>query len=227
MKLCCPTCYRLFPTECVNIGRDVAYCPPCNEVFALSKLAGAAKAEPEIVLKRPPRGIRYEPRPDGMQITVRTASFWTLATVPLVFLFVGIGCAFFYGSLIQKRGFLIFFSLLMLLGCLSALHGLLMGLFGKMRVTIRGDAGKIFSGYFGIGNRQQFRLSEVTGVFEQTSADGEDSSTVLVIEGAKELYFGLELDPEQRWFVLRALRTAVEKSKQTLPPSACAVGFGN
>lgn len=52
----CSRCGRVIPGEDVNVGKDVAYCRPCNVAHPLSSLAHGAALETGVDLNRPPPG---------------------------------------------------------------------------------------------------------------------------------------------------------------------------
>lgn len=216
MKLLCPKCQRPFPAEQVNVASDVAFCPPCNEGFALSRLVDGetAGAEPDIDFTQPPTGITYEPQPDGVILTASTRSWQALILILFACVCSGFSLVGLYGSQSKSGTFSWFprlFSVVSLLGTVWLLHDTVLRIFGMVRLTIRGDEGEIFTGYFDLGRRRSFRIPDVRRVREETSSDGESSSTALVIEGKQELRFGSDLNAERRRFVLGALRKWTRK----------------
>ncbi len=210
MLFSCPKCQRGFPSDQVNVARDVGFCPACQEGFALSELAHRATAvEPELDFTQLPPGITYEPQPDGAILTASTRSWLPVFLIPFMAVWSGFSLGGIYGHQIYSGQFswlLSLFGLPFVLGTVILLHEVLMRLWGEVRLTRRGDEVEVFTGYFNRGHRQSIRLSEVEFVREETDTSGESTTTTIVVGGKQQVALGSELSAKRRQFVLGALR---------------------
>jgi len=90
MEVRCPKCGRVIDPKDVNVGRDIAACLDCNEVFTLSELVGVttgaapgtAPAERAVDLDDPPAGCSFQRTPDGFTVVASTRSWGAFAIVP-------------------------------------------------------------------------------------------------------------------------------------------------
>ena len=216
MKVICPKCKQVLPADAINVARDLAYCAACNEGFELSNLVDPEELEPEPVIdfNNPPGGVMYEAQPEGFVLSASARSCLPIFLIPFMCVWSGGSLGGIYGTQIMSGKFNLWFSLFgipFILGTLLMLWANLMGLFGKVRLTVQGNEGEIFTGFGTIGRTKRFRINEVTKVREQVSR-GKSTTYSIVIEGPEEVRFGSELSTPRREFFMQVLKKITRKN---------------
>ena len=210
MKVTCPKCRRSIDADDVNVATDVAVCRECNEVFVLSLLRDGGASEPLVDLDAPPSGTWCRATLEGFEVGASTRHPIALFLVPLM-IFVSGGSLGMYGSQIASGEFDLFMSLfgipLLLISVIFWTFAL-MAVCGKVRVTVDGNRGEVFTGLGSVGRRRRFAWSEVATVKERPldSHYPGSSGWAICLEGKRRIRFGTGLRKDRRYFLLLVLR---------------------
>jgi hypothetical protein len=173
MKVCCPSCRQAIAAEHVNVGSDVAFCPPCNEAFSLSSLVAAGEAD-DGDLGEPPRGCWFRLGFNDWQVGATTRSYAALFMVPFMCVWSGFSLGGIYGRQIVNGRFDLTQSLF---GIPFVAGTLIFGWFaaltvcGKTTVTVRDEQAESFVGIGPIGWRRRFEWSTITRVTEGNTSE--------------------------------------------------------
>jgi len=221
----CPKCGGTIPQDDVNVAKDIAFCRKCDKGFALSDLVSDHAIAANVDLANPPRGAWY--RDDGGQVSIGASMRSAGGAFALLFFALfwnGISWGMFIAMLkgsgnvsgpgIHHSGgktvvdgvAFLFITPFLLIGALAAGLVLLM-LFGRVEVTIRGQEGSIFTGAGAWGRRQLFDLASVTGVALRPSnwTKNNQPQYAICLDGPA-LKFGSALPDPKRQFIAAALR---------------------
>lgn len=188
----CPKCGRAIDAADVNVGRDIAFCRPCNLTCELSALTRNTFLDPNVDLGNPPPGAWY--RDNGMEKiigasgrsasgaigTFLIAAFWN----GIVSIFVALAIASTLGHLgvrvpdwmpnpNSKDGgamsvgmtiFLwVFLTPFLLIG--FAMIGAFLGcIAGRLEIVVTDVKGILYRGIGPIGRRRQFNVADVNAV---------------------------------------------------------------
>ena len=212
MKVICPKCHRDIPGDQLNVAANVARCVGCNEVFPLAALVdGSEQALAEIDLNRPPSGVFYLPRTNGMELSVSTRTGFAWFFVPFTLLWGGGSLAGIYGSQLYEGRFDLtrsLFGIPFLLGTVALTIGTLLTTIGRTTVRVEGDDGSVSTGFGPFRYRRRFDFGSVTAITQQRSGIESNNRSLfeVVIQGPRPVKFGAMLREERRSFVVVALR---------------------
>ena len=219
MKPSCPACEQQIPRDQINVEKDVAYCPRCGEVYALSALVSAADAS-EVDLNDPPGGAWFSRDIDGFTVGATTRSALGIFLVPFTIVWAGGSMGGIYGSQIVRGEFnpaLSLFGVPFLLGSMLLISVCLMSVCGKVVVTVNGDDGRVFQGVGPLGWTRRFAWSGIQRIEEQSTAfqySGQQGAPLSLV-GKTRLKFGSMVREARRYFILQALRLMLLERKPT------------
>ncbi|HEY3320340.1 MAG TPA: hypothetical protein VGP72_07735 [Planctomycetota bacterium] len=225
MKTFCPQCEQLIGAEDVNVAKDVAFCRKCNEAYILSDLVAdseEAPSEPPVDLQNPPRGAWYRQDWEGFEVGVSTRHYSAFFLVPFMLVWSGGSLGGLYGSQIMSGKFSLFQSLFgipFLIGTIILGSIAVMSVVGKITVTVRDNAGCVFTGVGRIGWRRRFDWGEAQRVYETFKNTGKSTSKVIVIEGKERTELSAIENERRHFFMLRALQYLLSQRGQTIPGS--------
>ncbi len=219
----CPKCSGAIAEGDLNVSANIARCAACNEVFPLSELVtdktseerASVLAPPVVDLNTPPAGVRYEQTFDGVIVSATTRSCFVIPMIPFICLWSGGSLSGIYGSQIMKGQFnpaMSLFGLPFLAGTVFLVGYVLMGIFGRVEIRLRGDDGEVFTGVGPIGRTKHFQLSEVTGVHMEVTKRSKGGITKqIVIDGPTPIKFGSMLNYARQEFLLAVLKKLTAK----------------
>lgn len=167
MKIQCPKCKQPVPSDQVNMGTDLAFCPHCNEGFKISETVDQEAVNPAI-LQNPPKGAWFRKEMDRIVVGGSTRSPMAFFIVPFMCVWSGGSLGGIYGSQIRSGHFNLTMSLFgipFLLGSIVLISISLMTIFGKVEVTI-GRVSKVFTGIGTLGWTRCFEWNEVRTIRE-------------------------------------------------------------
>jgi hypothetical protein len=228
MATLCRKCGHDIQPADIHVEKDVAYCRGCNRPWSLSDLVhGRPLVEAD--LASPPAGCWY--RDEGGQVSIG-ASMRTVGGVIGVLLFGGfwngISWTIFLSMLrgsshVSGPGIThtngqtavggiayLFISPFLLIGAAVAL-ALLMVLFGRTEVVLRGQEGTVFTGVGPVGRRRAFDVAAVTGVAVRPTnwMKNDQPQYAIYLDGLDAFRFGSTLTEKRRDFVAAALRKVI------------------
>jgi hypothetical protein len=231
MKVSCPKCHGEVPAADINVAKDVAFCPRCQEAFALSTLVAAAEAGPEVDPGNPPPGCRLEPLPNGFAISASARSgaaffftFFALFWNSIVSVFVVITLANviqhgFSQSAFDNAPFpgfeFIFLTPFVLVGLVMT-GVALTTMFGKVVVTVAGNAAAIFTGVGRLGWTRRFAWSDIDSATEEYDASTRVNNQPvrrIVLDGKRQIKFATLLNEDRRRYVASVLRQVLAERK--------------
>lgn len=163
----------------------------------------------DIDLNQPPIGIKIEQFKDGFEIISTTRSPIAFFLIPFTLVWGGGSMSGIYGSQIFTGKFDLFmsiFGLPFLFGTIFLTALTLMFAIGKVRVTVKGDEGIIFTGIGSTGIQKFFKVSSISSVREETYSNHKSNGGSIIIEGNQRLKFGTNLSTERRYFFVKALK---------------------
>lgn len=209
MKIQCPKCKQIVPSQQVNVSTDLALCPVCNEGFKISETFDMDTVNAGI-LNNPPKGAWFRTESDKVVVGATTRSPYALLLVPFICVWSGGTLSGIYGSQIVKWEFDLFLSVFgipFLMGTVLLAIVTLMAICGKVEVFI----GKVSTVFVGIGSwgwKRNFDWVTVETIRETGAGMGYPGSHqgAIVIEGKEHLKFGTGLNDQRRCFVLNVLK---------------------
>ncbi|MCA9284125.1 MAG: hypothetical protein KDA22_02835 [Phycisphaerales bacterium] len=211
MRVSCPNCDTALGAPDWNVATDVAACPKCNEVFALSSIVSAGGGLDDFDIHQPPKGATFDEHGTGWRITASTRSPAAFFLVPFMCVWSGFSLGGIYGSQIASGQFSLGMSLFgipFVLGTLLFGSIAVMSVCGRIVVSIDHSDGRVFAGVGPIGWTRRFDWRSITSVEENSSGYHASGSTGLVIAlvGQSRLKFGSMLSDPRRFYVLQGLR---------------------
>jgi hypothetical protein len=218
MEASCPKCHALIPAAQVDVATDVAGCPTCGEVFALSSIVATQDVSPEFDINDPPAGAWFYDDFRGWRIGASTRS--PAAFILLAFWCVGLGVVVdrLYGRQIATGEFNLaasLFGIPFVLGTLLCGGLTAMRVFGRIDVLVTETAGRVFTGVGPFGWTRRFDWSNVTRIEEQVLGydyPGNGDGQVISLVGKKRLKFGSMMSDLRRHFVLQGLRVLRQRA---------------
>ncbi len=220
MELTCSTCgFRIKPFD-IDEAAGTAHCPRCNRTRTIDLIRrnpyGDARGS-EIDLERSPPGAWYHD--DGVEVRVG-AQMRTLGSFGIVVFLMVWTVIFFVLPIMYpgKKGSPAITSCVLLFAAPLALAiwiYVIIGLFGRVEVRLRGSDARVFTGIGPFGRTKRFRTDEVTHVREgdagwsRGKGDSERRAVGIIVEGPQRTVFGSRLSDDRRWFVRRALERAL------------------
>jgi len=212
MRVQCPKCRGDIATSDVNVAKDTAFCRACNEAFCLSDIVSGEDLE-AVDLRHPPSGCSMEPVANGFVVSATTRHPIALFLVPFMCVWSGFSLGGLYGSQIISGHFNLVASLFgvpfvagtVLFGSMAV-----MSVCGRVRVTVRGDQGEVFTGVGPVGWCRRFNWSAVRRVEERApNFRAPQSKMAIALEGDQRLTFGSMLTDARRYFVVSVLLQAL------------------
>ena len=209
MKIQCPRCRQVVPADQVNVAKDLAFCPDCNDGFSVSSILELGSVDREL-LWDPPGGAWFVEDVERVMVGATTRSWAALLLVPFMCVWSGVSLAGIYGSQVVSGSFnlpLSVFGIPFILGSILFWAFTLMTICGKVEVSI-GTTSHVFVGVGGIGWKRQFDWSAVRDIRENATLFHYPGShnAAIVLEGRTRLSFGTGLNESRRYFVLQALK---------------------
>lgn len=216
MKIQCPKCRQVVPSDQINVGTDLAFCPQCNEGFRISNSVDRDSFNAD-TLRNPPRGTWFRQEVDRVVVGASTRSPIAFFLVPFMCIWSGGSLGGIYGSQISRGEFDLeasLFGIPFILGSVILGSMALMAVCGKVEVSI-GRMSSVFVGVGRLGWTRRFEWSEVQTIRE----DGTNVNypgghqMAIVMEGKGRLKFGTGLNEARRYFVLGALKYLKSESR--------------
>ncbi|MCA8985306.1 MAG: hypothetical protein R3C12_14660 [Planctomycetaceae bacterium] len=211
MKAMCPECDALIPASQINIATDVAFCPNCGELCALSSLVGSQDISPAFDINDPPAGAWFRDDITGWSIGATTRSPIAFFLVPFLCVWSGFSLGGIYGTQIVKGEFdlsMSLFGIPFVLGTFLFGGLAVMTVFGRIEIIVADSVGRLFTGVGPLGWIRRFDWAEVTRIeedglgYEYSGSSGR----VISLEGKSRLKFGSMLSEQRRYFLLQGLR---------------------
>lgn len=213
MQVICPQCGKPIPTQDLNVASDIALCRLCGQTHVLSELVRAKSDDASRVdIAHPPPGAWCRTTEHGREIGATTRSPIAFFLVPFFLVWSGGSLGGIYGTQIASGHFNLITSLFgipFILGTVFLCAMTLMGIGGKVTVTLSRQGGEVFTGIGSVGVRRRFRLDEIATVREVQSPfshPGYQHYGGIVLEGKRRIRFGHGLNEARRYFVVEALR---------------------
>jgi hypothetical protein len=209
MQVFCPKCNQAITGNDMNVVTDVARCPRCDQVFALSSLVQSNTSGP-IDLNDPPRGAWYQEEFNGFVVGATTRSPIAFFLVPFMCVWSGGSLGGIYGTQIVQGKFNLLTSLFgipFFLGTLLFGSIALMAVCGKFVVRVSDSEGEVFTGIGPFGWRRPFDADQIASVrIEPYYARNNAQSMTIVLDGPRKLRFGSGLSEARRDFIANVLR---------------------
>jgi phage FluMu protein Com len=214
MQVLCPKCGKLLAGNDLNVVTDIARCPSCDEVFALSTLVQASASGP-VDLDDPPRGTWYRGEFNGFVVGATTRNPIAFFLVPFMCVWSGFSIGGIYGTQIVRGQFDLhqsLFGIPFVLGTLLFGSIALMAVCGKVVVRVSDSEGVVFTGIGPLGWRRPFNSLEVATVsIEPHSSGNNQQAMTIVLNGPHKLRFGSGLTEARRNFIANVLRLELVK----------------
>jgi hypothetical protein len=201
----------MIPSAQLNVATDVAVCPRCDEVFALSSMVVTEDVSPEFDINDPPKGAWFYDDFRGWRIGASTRSPAAFFIVPFMCVWSGFSLGGIYGTQFVKGEFdlsMSLFGIPFFLGTLLFGAFAVMTVFGRVEVAVTDTAGRFFWGVGPIGWTRRFDWSAVTRIEEGVPDSNNLGSTgqVISLEGKTRLSFGGMVSEARRYYLLQGLR---------------------
>ena len=211
------------------MATDVALCRHCGKTFSFSELVHGAEIG-VVDLNNPPAGAWFEQLADGFRVGASTRSWTALFLVPFTCVWAGGSLGGIYGGQLVSGKFQLSISLFgipFLIGSIFLISACAMMVAGKVEVIRRGDRLSVFSGVGFLGWTRNYSWSDFSAVREDNGRGGLNrnrQSVSIVLEGKQRAAFGSGLNEQRRFFVMNALRQALNYSTYSLTARS---GFGH
>lgn len=217
MKATCPECNALIPASQLNVATDVAACPKCGDVFALSSIVTTPEISPEFDINDPPKGAWFYDDFRGWRIGASTRSPVAFFLVPFMCVWSGFSLGGIYGTQIAKGEFnlgMSLFGIPFVIGTLLFGGLALMTVCGRIDVIVADTAGRLFTGVGPFGWTRRFEWSEVTRIEEDVLGYQHSGSNghVISLVGKTRLRFGSMMSDARRYFLLQGLRVLHQRA---------------
>lgn len=208
MAITCPHCRAAIDATNINVAKDVAFCPKCGSVAALSELAHAGSLSPAPA--QPPPGAWYEDDGVEMRVGATTRSWAAAFLIPFMMVWSGFSLGGIYGTQIAKGQFNLstsLFGIPFVLGSVLFWSLALMAVGGKVEVRVRGGDGRVFVGLGSVGWRKQFDAAAVRSIRLKMKSSGRNGMTqvIAVTTDSDSFTFGGGLSDVRSEFVAGVL----------------------
>jgi len=232
----CRQCKGHVPPGDVNVAENVAYCRRCGSLSRLSEIV--TDRELPIESAMPPAGcvivddgvgttVRASTRSIGAAIgTLAICAFWNSAVSIFVALAISgtiyhaTGAAPSWLPAPNMNGATLSLGMLIILWLfltpfiavgLMMFGAIFMSLAGRVQVSLRGGAGKVFTGCGAVGRTCRFDMTAVESVRLESSTtlshgDGSATRHFIVIKVDREIRFGSTLPKARRAWMAAVLR---------------------
>ena len=210
MKVSCIKCKRILEASNINVAKDTAYCPHCENLTSLSSLLDATPSK-YFDVQQPVSGITVSDRGYDWSITISNRSWMSLFLVPFTLVWAGGSLSGIYGTQIIKGEFnpgQSLFGLPFLIGSIVLITITLMSLFGQTVISSENGKSHVFIGIGILGWNRRFDWRTVDKVVETTSGQYKHIS----LEGSKRINFGWGLSSKKLYYVANFLRTKLHKN---------------
>ncbi|MFD2909106.1 hypothetical protein ACFSX9_10180 [Flavobacterium ardleyense] len=213
----CPKCNSEIQTENINIQADIAQCNKCKNIFKISENIEDV-IDDNFIVNNKPNGTWYKSDFNKTIIGASTRSPIAFFLVPFMLVWSGGSLGGIYGSQITNGEFNLLLTLAgipFIIGSIFFWSLALMAIWGKVEVSLDNKGGKVFTGISTIGITKHFLWSDVSSIKEGQAnlryPGGKGVS--LVLEGAKRISFGSSLKEERRYYLLRAVKSVMNKNR--------------
>jgi hypothetical protein len=218
MKVTCPTCGVLLPAAQVNVAKDLAVCPKCEEAFSLSALLANTDTG-DFDIHQPPPGAWFEETMTGWRIGDSTRSPAAIFLIPFLCVWSGLSLGGIYGIQIaqgQFNPFLALFGIPFVLGTLFFGSYAVMMVCGQVVVSCDGDEGSVFTGVGPFGWTRRFDWSSISAVEEEYVPLGRSRvpCRVIALLGQSKVQLGRMLNEARGYYLLRGLRTLLAQRRR-------------
>lgn len=213
----CPTCSALIQNDNINIQTDLAKCHSCSAIFKVSETIGTYNSD-GFDMDNSPKGTWLRRESNQIIIGATTKSPVAFFLVPFMIVWSGGSLGGIYGMQIIKGEFDLFTSLFgipFLIGSIIFWSLALMAIWGKVELTLDNKGGKVFTGIGTLGLIKKFTWSEISTVREKQyniNYPGSQGGSIL-LEGKRRISFGLGVKESRRYYLLRALKEIISKTK--------------
>ncbi len=197
------------PAGDVNPGRDLAFCRPCGEAFALSALLRPSPQEADV---RPVPGAWFRRTPDGFTAGATARNLITCYLVPVTVIYTAVWSSVGLGGLAaaaeRAEPPWFFFAIMVPFAIASlGLVALCVHLtVGRVEIRVERGIAEVVSGVGGIGRRRRFRWPDVESASEEVAWGHTPVRHEIVLKGARRIALGVTLRDERRYFLLRAIQ---------------------
>ena len=205
MEVNCNTCKRKIDAENINVAKDTAFCPTCENLASLSGLLESAPSK-NFDVSSPVSGTTFEDRGFSWIVSCSHRSWIALFFVPFTLVWAGGSLSGIYGTQIISGEFdpgQSLFGLPFLIGSIVLTALCLMSLFGRTVVSVENGKGLIFMGIGAVGWYRRFEWPSIDRVTEITTGQYKHIS----LEGAKRLNLGWGLSAKKQYYIANILRT--------------------
>ena len=216
MRVECPACKQAIPADSINVAKDVAMCPACNEAFALSELV-AEGHETDVELTEPPGGTWFRTEANGWELGGTTRHPIAFFLVPFMCVWSGFSLGGIHGSQIVQSKFnlvMSLFGLPFVAGTLLFGSIMLMTIVSKVTIRVEDGEGVIFH------RRRSFRMEPAIKVGRRRSRRGDrdkfpEPGRLRKDAGSgrqDEVDVRLDAEQDRRCFFLQVLRRMLRGS---------------
>jgi hypothetical protein len=213
----CPKCKSEIDKVNINIQTDIAQCNNCDSIFKISDNI-ENYVDDGFNMNNPPDGAWYKSDFNKTIIGATTRSPIAFFLVPFMLIWSGGSIGVIYGTqLINGKFDLVqsLFGIPFLIGSLIFWSFTLMAIWGKVELTLDNKGGKIVTGIGNIGLVKRFLWSDITTIKEKQANiryPGSQGNTI-VLEGKKRISFGTGVKEERRYYLLRAIKSLINKNR--------------
>lgn len=194
------------------LSKDIARCEPCNETFALSRLAADLGAV-EVDLSHPPRGAWFERTLNGFYLgaTTRSASAWAL--IPFACFWSAATLAIVLSGDYSTFRFLA--AIPFVLASFLLWGAAAMSVFGRCTLVVRNDEAELFTGVRSLGRRHRFPWSDVYKVTEREVRTNHPRNILLLLMTRKGplWVFARGVGDKRRIFLHRAIERMIAERR--------------
>lgn len=218
----CPYCGGEVPEASVSPDRTLAGCPHCRRLLWRAEVMEGFRTD-RVDLAQPPPGAWFQRRADGFEAGASSRrGFAFLVFFALVFMAAMTGLA--WSLAVSPQSHLIFRAIACVVALgptgmtlVAGLHLVLM-LWGRVTVSVRGSEGTLFTGVGTLGRRRRFRWDRTTLIEERLICRNNVVNPQILIHADRCLQVGIVgFAQERQDYLLAALRRMLQ---ERTPPGA-------
>jgi len=209
MEVSCTKCKKVINNSNINVSKDTAYCPTCENLTSLSSLLESSTSK-SFESSKPVSGVTVDDKGYSWTVIASNRSLMALFLVPFTIVWAGGSLSGIYGTQFVNGEFDLeqsLFGLPFLIGSIVLFSTTLMSIFGRTVISYDNGKALVFIGIGSLGWYRRFNWDAIDKVVEVNSSRHKHIS----LEGGKRLNLGWGLSSKKLYFVSNFLKMKLKK----------------